>query len=95
MKNIVIAILMLLLCKPLLGQYQGDLLIKYSPSGLFDYYAQYAQISGEYIFSGAQSIEFEGGFAFGESIWRENPKFLFDQGIKIWFNDKIKRVIIF
>ena len=66
MKNIFIALLMLLLCKPLLGQYQGDLWIKSSPSGLFDYYAQYVQISGEYIFRGAQSIELEGGFAFGE-----------------------------
>jgi hypothetical protein len=83
MKNIFFSFLILSLGAPLFGQYQGDLLIKYSPSGLFDYYAQYAQLSGEYVFSDAQSIELEGGFAFGESFWRENPEILFDQGVKI------------
>ena len=83
MKNIFFSSFILLLSIPLLGQYQGDLLIKYAPSGLFDYYAQYAQLSGEYLLTEYHSIEIEGGFAFGESIWRENPEIVFDQGIKI------------
>jgi hypothetical protein len=65
------------------AQEKGDIALKFSPTGLIDYYFTYLQFAGEYYIGNDMSVEAEVGFPIGKSQILDVPETDVRGGVRV------------